>query len=84
MTAYYAAPLAGSVTLIDKSRLGDPATASFALTRSVRNDYLDPVYARLAAEAHVASLATPADPDGGRNSPLSGHVPGRQDVAGAS
>ena len=51
MTAYYAAPLASSVTVIDKARVGDPATASFALTRSVRNDYLDPVYARLAAEA---------------------------------
>jgi glycine/D-amino acid oxidase-like deaminating enzyme len=53
MTAYYAAPLAGSVTIIDKARVGDPATASFALTRSVRNDYLDPVYARLAVEARA-------------------------------
>src|SRR5882724_4749625 len=51
MTAYYAAPLASSVTVVDKSRVGDPATASFALTRSVRNDYLDPQYARLAFEA---------------------------------
>jgi glycine/D-amino acid oxidase-like deaminating enzyme len=51
MTAYYAAPLAASVTVIDKARVGDPATASFALTRSVRNDYLDPAYARLAVEA---------------------------------
>ena len=51
MTAYYAAPLASSVTVIDKARVGDPATASFALTRSVRNDYLDPAYARLAVEA---------------------------------
>jgi glycine/D-amino acid oxidase-like deaminating enzyme len=33
MTAYYAAPLASSVTVLDKSRVGDPATASFALTR---------------------------------------------------
>jgi glycine/D-amino acid oxidase-like deaminating enzyme len=51
MTAYYAAPLASSVTVVDKALVGDPATASFALTRSVRNDYLDPVYARLAVEA---------------------------------
>ncbi len=51
MTAYYAAPLASSVTVLDKSRVGDPATASFALTRSVRNDYLDPQYSRLAFEA---------------------------------
>ncbi len=51
MTAYYAAPLAASVTVLDKSRVGDPATASFALTRSVRNDYLDLEYSRLAFEA---------------------------------
>jgi sarcosine oxidase len=51
MTAYYAAPLADSVTVLDRSRVGDPGTASFALTRSVRHDYLDPVYARLAVEA---------------------------------
>ena len=51
MTAYYAAPLADSVTVLDRSRVGDPATASFGLTRSVRNDYRDPAYARLAFEA---------------------------------
>jgi sarcosine oxidase len=51
MTAYYAAPLASSVTVLDKSRVGDPGTASFGLTRSVRNDYLDPQYSRLAFEA---------------------------------
>src|ERR1700678_676086 len=51
MPRYYAAPLASSVTVLDKSRVGDPGTASFALTRSVRNDYLDPQYSRLAFEA---------------------------------
>src|SRR6201994_2675980 len=51
MTAYYAAPLADSVTVLDKSRVGDPGTASFGLTRSVRNDYLDPQYSQLAFEA---------------------------------
>jgi glycine/D-amino acid oxidase-like deaminating enzyme len=51
MTAYYAAPLADSVTVLERSRVGDPATASFGLTRSVRNDYRDPAYARLAYEA---------------------------------
>jgi glycine/D-amino acid oxidase-like deaminating enzyme len=51
MTAYQAAPLAESVTVLDRSRVGDPATASFGLTRSVRNDYRDPGYARLAFEA---------------------------------
>jgi glycine/D-amino acid oxidase-like deaminating enzyme len=51
MTAYYAAPLATSVTILEKSRVGDPATASFSLTRSARNDYTDPEYAQLAYEA---------------------------------
>jgi sarcosine oxidase len=51
MTAYHAAPLADSVTVLERSRVGDPATASFGLTRSVRNDYRDPAYARLAFEA---------------------------------
>jgi glycine/D-amino acid oxidase-like deaminating enzyme len=51
MTGYQAAPLAESVTILDRSQVGDPATASFGLTRSVRNDYRDPDYARLAFEA---------------------------------
>jgi sarcosine oxidase len=51
MTAYYAAPLVSSVTVLERSRVGDPATASFGLTRSVRNDYRDAEYARLAFEA---------------------------------
>jgi glycine/D-amino acid oxidase-like deaminating enzyme len=51
MTAYYAAPLAETVTVLERSRVGDPAAASFGLTRSVRNDYLDLEYARLAVEA---------------------------------
>jgi sarcosine oxidase len=51
MTAYHAAPSAESVTVLDRSWVGDPATASFGLTRSVRNDYRDPGYARLAFEA---------------------------------
>ena len=51
MAAYFAAPLADAVTVLERSRVGDPATASFGLTRSVRNDYRDPAYARLAFEA---------------------------------
>jgi sarcosine oxidase len=51
MTAYHAAAQAQTVTVIDRSQVGDPATASFGLTRSVRNDYRDPYYARLAFEA---------------------------------
>jgi hypothetical protein len=30
MTAYYAAPLATSVTILEKSRVGDPATVVLA------------------------------------------------------
>ena len=51
MTAYHAAPLAQAVTVLERSWVGDPATASFGLTRSARNDYRDPGYARLAFEA---------------------------------
>jgi len=39
------------VTVLERSWVGDPATASFGLTRSARNDYRDPGYARLAFEA---------------------------------
>jgi hypothetical protein len=51
MAACHAAPLADAVTVLERSRVGDPATASFGLTRSVRNDFQDPAYARLAFEA---------------------------------
>ena len=51
MTAYYAAPFAETVTVLERTRVGDPETASYCLTRSVRNDYLDPEYSRLAQEA---------------------------------
>ncbi len=39
------------MTVLERSRVGDTATASFGLTRLVRNDYRDPAYARLAFEA---------------------------------
>jgi len=51
MTAYAAAPFSNKITIIEKSRIGDKKTASFGYTRSIRNDYLDPFYARLAYEA---------------------------------
>jgi glycine/D-amino acid oxidase-like deaminating enzyme len=47
-TAYYASRAGSTVTILERSRIGDPQTASFCLTRSIRNDYLDPLYARLA------------------------------------
>jgi glycine/D-amino acid oxidase-like deaminating enzyme len=63
MTAYYAAPLAESVTVLEKTRVGDPATASFGLTRSVRNDYLDGQYSRFAYEARQLWLELQAEAD---------------------
>ncbi len=50
-TAYYASHFVSSVTILDRSYPGDPRTASFSTTRSIRNDYLDPQYARLAHAA---------------------------------
>ena len=37
--------------MLERGRIGDPLTASYGRTRSFRNDYLDPTYARLAHEA---------------------------------
>ncbi len=51
MTARAAAPFSNKITIIEKSRIGDKKTASFGYTRSIRNDYLDPFYAKLAYEA---------------------------------
>jgi sarcosine oxidase len=50
-TADFARRHGATVLLLDQWRIGDPRAASFSLTRSIRNDYLDPVYARLAFEA---------------------------------
>jgi glycine/D-amino acid oxidase-like deaminating enzyme len=50
-TAYAAAPFTNKITILEKSHIGDPKTASFGYTRSIRSDYLDSHYARLAYEA---------------------------------
>src|SRR3984893_10325771 len=50
-TAYAASHFTNNIILLEKSRIGNPKTASFGYTRSIRNDYLDPFYARLAYEA---------------------------------
>ncbi len=50
-TAYAASCLTSNITLLEKSSIGNKKTASFGYTRSIRNDYLDPLYARLAYEA---------------------------------
>ena len=50
-TAYHASERFEHVTVLERGRIGDPATASYGRTRSFRNDYLDTTYARLAHEA---------------------------------
>src|SRR5579883_1041959 len=60
-TAYYASAFVRRVTILEKSFVGDKRTASFSYTRSIRNDYLDPHYARLAYEARKLWLAFQAE-----------------------
>jgi glycine/D-amino acid oxidase-like deaminating enzyme len=50
-TAYHASERFERVVVLERGRIGDPATASYGRTRSFRNDYLDATYARLAHEA---------------------------------
>lgn len=52
-TAYYASNFTSKITILEKATTGPGNTkaGSFSLTRSIRNDYLDPFYARLAYEA---------------------------------
>jgi glycine/D-amino acid oxidase-like deaminating enzyme len=50
-TADFAHRRGARVLVLDEWALGDPRAASFSLTRSIRNDYLDPGYAGLAFEA---------------------------------
>ena len=50
-TAYHASERFGRVAVLERGRVGDPATASYGRTRSFRSDYLDATYARLAHEA---------------------------------
>jgi len=50
-TAYYASYFTSNITVLERSTIGDKMTASFGYTRSIRNDYIDPEYARLAYEA---------------------------------
>ena len=50
-TAYHASGGPGRVAVLERGRIGDPATASFGRTRSYRKDYLDAVYARFADDA---------------------------------
>src|SRR5260370_37182577 len=57
-TAYYASSFSNKITILEKSVAGErnKEAASFSLTRSIRSDYLDPFYARLAYEARTLWL----------------------------
>jgi sarcosine oxidase len=50
-TAYHASARGAHAVVLERGRIGDPATASYGKTRTFRNDYLDAGYARLAHEA---------------------------------
>jgi sarcosine oxidase len=50
-TAYHASSQQARVAVLERGRIGDPATASYGRTRSYRRDYLEPIYARFADEA---------------------------------
>ena len=52
-TAWTAARHGSRVAVLERGRVGDPATASYGRTRSYRRDYLDAGYARLADEAII-------------------------------
>lgn len=50
-TAYAASHFTNRITILEKLTIGNQKAASFSYTRSIRSDYLDPLYARLAYEA---------------------------------
>jgi len=52
-TAYYASEFVPHITILEKATVSsdNKKAASFSYTRSIRNDYLDPLYAQLAYEA---------------------------------
>ncbi len=50
-TAYYAAQLTSKILIIEKEKIGNKNSGSNGLTRSIRNDYLDPLYVRFSQEA---------------------------------
>ncbi len=52
-TAYYASEFVKNITILEKETVSsdNKKSASFSYTRSIRNDYLDPLYAQLAYEA---------------------------------
>src|SRR5204862_24316 len=54
-TALFASRRGARTLVLDAWRIGDSRAASYSLTRSIRSDYLDPLYARLAHGLSSAS-----------------------------
>lgn len=52
-TAYYASRFTKNITILEKRTVGNKHAASSGYSRSIRNDYLDPYYSRLAAESQI-------------------------------
>jgi glycine/D-amino acid oxidase-like deaminating enzyme len=50
-TAYQGSREHDRVAVLERGRIGDPATASYGRTRSYRRDYLEAMYTRFADEA---------------------------------
>src|SRR6266704_2761304 len=58
MTAYYASDFVKNITILEKKTIGkeNKEAASFSYTRSIRVDFLEPLYANLAYEAQLLWL----------------------------
>jgi glycine/D-amino acid oxidase-like deaminating enzyme len=50
MSAYYASEFVDAITILEKSTIGNKNAGTYAFTRSIRVDYLEPFYAMLAYE----------------------------------
>lgn len=53
MSAYYASRYTKNIIVIEKSSIGNVRSGSYGLTRSIRSDYIDPLYARLARRSRI-------------------------------
>ncbi len=55
MTAYFASTFVKNITIFEKNTISNDnkEASSFSHTRSIRNDYLDPLYATMALEAQL-------------------------------
>lgn len=53
MTAYYASAFVKNIIVLDTLTVPNNIASSFSFTRSIRNDYLDPLYAIMSYEAQL-------------------------------